>query len=404
MRFLLGYFYGLVTMLAIGLPLVLLLRFLNPDWWRIRGIRRAVLLLPAAGMFFWCLAEFARRPLGLDSLSLAATFGVVLVLLPAIALIATLPISAGLMYLRRRGEARAANPRPQDQGVNRQRRLLLTGGAAALPLLTSTGVATGAMVSLAEARVELLPLSLPQLPRQLEGFRILHVSDPHLAAFVRPGRLERVVSRAARHKPDLVVLTGDIADDLTLLPDALAIVAGLQPRLGVYACLGNHEYGNGITKAREIYAASSVHLLVSEGHTLVSGDAPLYLAGADDPGRRGNRARTYAETVSTAAAGSPPGAFKILLCHRPDGFHAACDAGFDLVLAGHTHGGQIGLGGPATTQALTPGKYVWGTYTRGSSQLFVSAGVGQWFPFRFGCPAEAPVLELRSRADFLACR
>ena len=100
-------------------------------------------------------------------------------------------------------------------------------------------------------------------------------------------------------------------------------------------------------------------------------------------------------SVAKAAHRAPAGAFKLLLCHRPDGLDAAARAGFDLVLAGHLHGGQIGLLGTSLLDWLAPGARAWGLYRRDATTLYTSAGFGHWFPFRFGCPTEAPVIVLR---------
>jgi predicted MPP superfamily phosphohydrolase len=101
--------------------------------------------------------------------------------------------------------------------------------------------------------------------------------------------------------------------------------------------------------------------------------------------------------VAHLAARAEPGVFRLLLTHRPDAFDAAADCGFDLVLAGHTHGGQIGFGGRSLLDY--PGyPYPWGHYRKRTSQLNTSAGAGHWVPFRLGCPAEAPVVELAAAA------
>jgi uncharacterized protein len=82
------------------------------------------------------------------------------------------------------------------------------------------------------------------------------------------------------------------------------------------------------------------------------------------------------------------------MSHRPDAFDHAAVRGIDLTLAGHTHGGQIGMFGRSVFESYWPERYLWGRYERNGSQLYTSAGVGHWFPFRLGCPPEAPVIEL----------
>jgi predicted MPP superfamily phosphohydrolase len=85
-----------------------------------------------------------------------------------------------------------------------------------------------------------------------------------------------------------------------------------------------------------------------------------------------------------------------LMTHRPDAFPPAAERDIDLMLAGHTHGGQVGFAGRSILESSLPGRYLWGKYLLGQSQLYTSCGVGHWFPFRLGCPTEAPIIELKS--------
>jgi predicted MPP superfamily phosphohydrolase len=145
-----------------------------------------------------------------------------------------------------------------------------------------------------------------------------------------------------------------------------------------------------------MYSSSPVRLLVNRGVVVDVNGHPLWVAGADDP-RHGlfDKHRFLRESVARAVSARPSGAFTVLLSHRAESFAAAADRGIELTLAGHTHGGQIGVAGRSLWRIVAPSYYLWGRYQRRSSQLYVSAGVGHWFPFRLGCPNEAPVLELR---------
>src|SRR6185295_20296414 len=102
------------------------------------------------------------------------------------------------------------------------------------------------------------------------------------------------------------------------------------------------------------------------------------------------------------ASHAPNGAdaFRLLMCHRPNGFPAAADAGFHLTLSGHTHGAQIGIGGKSALEVLGGGgeRYPWGSYERDGKRLYTTSGFGHWFPFRLGCPTEAPLIVL-ARGD-----
>jgi predicted MPP superfamily phosphohydrolase len=142
-----------------------------------------------------------------------------------------------------------------------------------------------------------------------------------------------------------------------------------------------------------IYAASEVRLLVDRTETLRIGRARLALLGIDDPlGRPGPNVFVH----SLAACGVDAGAdFRLLLSHRPEAFAFAARRSIELTLAGHTHGFQIGWLGRSLLERLGKTRWAWGWYHSGGSALYTSAGAGDWFPFRLGCPREAPLIVLR---------
>ena len=117
-------------------------------------------------------------------------------------------------------------------------------------------------------------------------------------------------------------------------------------------------------------------------------------SGADDPIDKGEPRRFLAEAVARCAAGAPGDAFRLLLCHRPEGFIPASAHGFHLTLSGHTHGGQLMLGEDLGVGPMLY-RYWSGHYLRANSQLIVSNGVGNWFPLRVDAPAEIVHLTLR---------
>jgi predicted MPP superfamily phosphohydrolase len=274
------------------------------------------------------------------------------------------------------------------------RRAFLQAGAAALPVGTMGVSGVGFSAAQTPPRIPLVRLRFPELPPDLDGLRILHLSDLHLGAAMHARDLEALLERAAPLEPDLVVLTGDVADDLHELREALAIVHRHRPRFGVFAALGNHEYLHDIRDTLPIYQRSQVPLLLDRGTTLEVGAARLFLAGVDDPYGKGDPRAFYEHAVARASASAPEDAFRVLLCHRPEGFVAAASQGFDLTLSGHTHGGQVGLFGVSAFQVLFRDAYLWGAYERAGKRLYTTSGFGHWFPFRLGCPAEAPIIVL----------
>jgi predicted MPP superfamily phosphohydrolase len=274
------------------------------------------------------------------------------------------------------------------------RRRFLRQAAAVLP---ASAVAAGAaaMTGNDTTRIVHVPLTFRDLPPALDGLRILQLSDLHLGAGRHAADLDALLASLRSTPPDLIVLTGDVADQLQELEAALALVTAFAPRLGVYAALGNHEYLNDIEEMRPAYERSSVRLLINETASVSVGDATLFLAGVDDPVFIGPARAFFERAVAECAVDAPAQAFRLLLCHRPEGFEPAAKHGFHLTLSGHTHGGQVGILGRSAFEVLFGMPYLWGSYRRGESRLYTTSGFGHWFPFRFNCPAEAPLITLQ---------
>jgi hypothetical protein len=109
---------------------------------------------------------------------------------------------------------------------------------------------------------------------------------------------------------------------------------------------------------------------------------------------KGDHRAFYRDTMDAALEGAPEGAFRLLLCHRPEGFERARERGAAVTLSGHTHGGQIGWRGASALERPL-GRRMWGEYGDDRARLYLTSGFGHWFRFRFGCPTEAPLLWLR---------
>jgi uncharacterized protein len=397
-------------------------RLLQPAWWRARAVRVLVLL-----SFAWMLAGLAIWALGLHlarwpyvTTGAGVTYVGILVLGPAAIV---LPLSAlldrGLMFATRpRGPSALETgfDAPAFPRKTISRRGMIRAGAAALPSLAAATGASGFGSAETGPRMPTVTMRYEGLHPDLEGFRILHLSDLHLGACRGLEDLERALAAAlAVQRPDLIVVTGDVADDVRLIPGAMDLVARAAATYGALASLGNHEYLHGITNTRPHFEASRVPLLVSSGRTLHVGGARLFVGGADDPVHiGGDIAKMLAPSIEQAAAHAPPHAdFRLLLCHRPEGLAPAAENGFDLTLAGHTHGGQIGMFGRSLLAYLRPETSWWGTYesarpgsrsarrsslSRSPSRLYTTSGFGHWFPFRLGCPTEMPIIVLRGEA------
>ena len=283
--------------------------------------------------------------------------------------------------------------RPEARGP-----LLTRRAAIALPMCAGAGTALGFTHSERGAELREVAVSAPGLHPTLHGLRILQLSDLHLGTGLDTRDLKLILDRAQPHKPDLVVLTGDVADKLDALTAALPLFAKLAPPLGTYAVLGNHEYMSGVLERMTLaYEQSAVTLLVNQAHTLNIGTAQLTLIGIDDPYGE-SESNFYARCLSECDPGANAG-FRLLLSHRPDALDAAAARGIDLVLSGHTHGGQVGWWGRSLFERLGLAQRMWGLYRARSTQLYTSAGAGDWFPFRINCPREAPLLTLVSERN-----
>lgn len=394
MRYFLAYFVLFVGLfLPVALNCVLLRRWFR-SWWRLRPIR-LFMGLSAASCATIVGFVIAGPYLGFDPYRTLLGIGLALAWLPQAVLLFSLPLTAlwlkiGNKWLLSR-ESQPATP------VDLRRRTFLKTTTAFIPLAAVGTTVAGVAATIGGARSFIEPLTLPGLPGALRGLRILQVSDLHLGGFMLPEFLAQTLENARAFQPDLIVLTGDLADDYRLLPEALSMLEDFGAPLGIYAVLGNHEHGNGIRKFRSILASSSIQLLENSGRRIEVDGAVLYLAGVDDVAGRpvGADRSDYLKTcVETALQDRRPEDFVVLLSHRPQAFNLSAQEGVPLTLAGHTHGGQAALAGHSWLELVGAEKYAWGFYRRGDSLLYTSSGTGQWVPVRLGCPSEAPVFEL----------
>ncbi|MCR4419077.1 MAG: metallophosphoesterase [Clostridia bacterium] len=268
-----------------------------------------------------------------------------------------------------------------------------------LSALWGTAVAAAVVIySLARTSsalvVERVDLHLPGLPPGLEGLTIVHLSDLHygFGHFRRQEAVSRLLEMVGSLRPELIVFTGDLLDRTAdpRLP-ATRPFAGLSAPLGVYAVLGNHDHRFGPDVISRSLETSGVRVLTNRSLRLERNGTGFWLAGIDDP-------LTGHPDLSSALAGVPEGEFTILLVHAPDVAPRAAQAGIDLQLSGHSHGGQIRLPGerPVYTPPLSRRypcglRRVPGTDT----QVYTSRGLGTTaLPFRLFCPPEIALLIL----------
>ena len=238
-----------------------------------------------------------------------------------------------------------------------------------------------------------LPVEIPGLAPELDGLRIVHLSDFHLGF---PSRGERAVHRAVRwtagREPDLVAITGDLLSR----PGAEPRLRMLLKRLpGSFAVLGNHDFAlsrDPFSKASPMSDLGSTTVLFDEGRTVELRGRRVQIVGVDP--------RTYRLGASRPSDLADPDAdLRILLCHFPHVIDRLRPGVFDLVLAGHLHAGQIVLPYPGGKIRLAHMRWTYteGLYRRPAGVLHVSPGLGTTFvPFRFFARPEATELVLGS--------
>jgi len=277
---------------------------------------------------------------------------------------------------------------------------LQLGGNSAL--LVAAGVILWG-TTLGQSRYDRTNIRLPLagLDPSLSGLRIVQLSDLHIGNKMEGERLERLVEDVNAMQPDLLVLTGDLFDfDPAFVEAGARELSQLRARLGVFAVLGNHDMYTGATLVAEGLAAHApaIRLLRKESVRLPT-EAPLYLAGIDDPGRLWTDPELILDELEELGMRLPEDGPTILLSHRPDAVTQAARLGFAAVLAGHTHGGQIALPGMAARVNLARliSRYPRGLFRVGETSLYVNRGAGVAGPaIRIAASREIATLELTS--------
>jgi predicted MPP superfamily phosphohydrolase len=322
--------------------------------------------------------------------------GIIAVILFDIVMLITLPFSWMIDFINVRIQAIKSKP-ANKKGFNPERRKIIKAAAASLPLLAVGTTGTGLASSFQNVYIRKVPLYFDNLPDELDGFKILHLSDMHLGIYFQLSDLEHVVEDALHEKPDLFLVTGDVSDDLRILPDALKIIDQLNTPYHGFISLGNHEYYRGIREAIQKFVSGPIPLLINKGEIVKVGNRKLFVGGADDPVTlRTDITPFLKRTVEMTMKSSEEDSFNILMSHRPKTLDVVENQNVNLILSGHTHGGQIGFNGRSLFEGMIEKEpYMWGKYKKGNTQLYTSAGMGHWLPFRFNCPPEAPLVILK---------
>lgn len=268
-------------------------------------------------------------------------------------------------------------------------------GIASVSLGTGT---VGIWQGLQGPRLVEVEVPIKDLHPDLDGFRITQVSDLHIGPTIASPYVQDVVDLVQSTRPDAIALTGDLVDgSVAQLGEDAQLLSSLSAPHGVYFCTGNHEYFSGAQPWIDYWTQMGIHVL-GNSHRLISvGAARLLMGGVYD--RTGSRfipEHTCDPSASLleATGRSALAHLKVLLAHQPTTCTDAHQAGFDLMLSGHTHGGQffpwslfVPLAHPYNRGLHLHRERMW---------VYVNSGTGYWGPpMRFGLPAEVTALTLK---------
>ena len=371
-----------IIFLYLLVRLVLPLR--TPGW--LKGVIALILLLISQQY----LVRFALGNLGSPEMPAAllmlqgGSFAAVLIMFVLVAL-TDLAVLVRFVFRRKNRDRRRFY---KEKSFSPGRRLALTALLGAIP------AAYGVRQAVAIPGVNRTEARIPRLPAELDGLTLVQITDLHASALLQKGWVDAVVDAAAGLDADVIFFTGDMVDgELSRRSAALDSLGRLRARLGVYGCVGNHEYYSGFADWTGRFSALGVTMLLNSHALIPVGGATMAIAGLTDM-----VAKDFGLPLPDRAAalsGVPRDAFRIMLDHRPTNALLNAEAGVDLQLSGHTHGGHA-LGMDRLVGRFNGG-FVRGWYTVDGMALYVSSGAGLWngFPIRLGVPSEIAHMTLR---------
>ena len=271
------------------------------------------------------------------------------------------------------------------------RRKMLQAAAAGLCIAPLAATAVG-IVRRNRFRVSEVPIPIANLPKDLEGLRIVQITDIHLSPFLSEREFAMAIDMANETRANLALVTGDlITRPGDPLDACLRQLARLRADSGILGCLGNHEiYAHVENYVTEQGRRIGIDFLRHQARQLRFGNATINFAGVDYQRMNSHYLKGMEQLIV-------PGAVNVMLSHNPDVFPVAASQGYALTIAGHTHGGQVDV--EILHQHLNVARYftpfVQGLYRRGNSSVYVSNGLGTiGVPVRLGAPPEVSVLRL----------
>ncbi len=295
------------------------------------------------------------------------------------------------LAIARQMERRTNTPRD----FHPARRVFLRTVQTALVAAPSMATGFGVFIERRDLRLVTQDMKIPGLPQDLNGMLITQVSDIHLSPFLSEKELAYAIDMANETKPNLMVVTGDlITRGGDPLDACIRQLGRLKADLGVHGCNGNHEvYAKCEEYVEAECAKRGINMLRQRNLTLTRGKAKINLAGVD------YQPSSVTKLVGAGQLLDPSANFNLLLSHNPAVFDEATKQGWDLTLAGHTHGGQVSVEilhqHMNIARFYTP--YTYGPYEQGNSRIFVTRGIGTvGLPARIGAPPEIAAIRLWS--------
>lgn len=286
-----------------------------------------------------------------------------------------------------------------NAGTDQGRRRALNAAGSALVAAPFAAMGYGALIERTRFEVRQVDVTLAGLPVDLDGLRILHLSDIHLGLFLSERELARVINASCELRPHIAFVTGDfISAAGDPLEACIRQLARVKADAGMFGCLGNHErYARAEAQTATLASQAGIPILRDEAQQLRWGNCVLNVAGVDY--QRGSSKDKYLLGAQRLVY---PGEFNVLLSHNPDVFPVAARQGYNLLLSGHTHGGQVTF--EILDESINPARF-YTPFVRGlyrlrpedtSTAAYVTPGIGTiGIPARIGAPPEISLLTLR---------
>jgi predicted MPP superfamily phosphohydrolase len=252
-------------------------------------------------------------------------------------------------------------------------------------------VARSALNEANSLEIEEIEISLKRLPKKLDGFRLIHLSDIHHSPFTNIEHIENAVKIANDLEPDLFVLTGDYVSHETEYIEPVGKMLGtLQAEFGTYACLGNHDHWTDAEAVTKALKDNEVKVLINEGFRFTARGVSFWLCGVDDY-------MLKQTDLNAALHGSFPDEMKMLLAHNPVIIRQALKHDVDVMFSGHTHGGQVKIREKEKKILAHRRRLSSGLHKRKNTKIYITRGIGTVvLPVRYQCPPEISLITLRA--------